>query len=309
MFTIHNSHKLQYLSQTNDPQKQKQTKMFNWMTAKENADGDYNPSPFTLFMATSKKTEYKQQEHKQKYTGSKPILVVCTDEYKMPMENGKVFSTGNHPVEMLVPMLHFRDAGFTFDIATASGGAVKLEMWAYPVKDSHVKDLHDEIKSMMEKPKKISDITSLDAYSAIFIPGGHGCMINLPKSAALGNLLHIAHEKGLPTVTLCHGPAALLATTCADGENKEFAYKGYEIMCFTDKTDAFTPKIGYLPGPMPWKCQESIEKLGIKVMNKSEKGAVHQDRELITGDSPNAANNLGKFAAPILVKYALDNKL
>jgi len=28
------------------------------------------------------------------------------------MKNGKKFSTGNHPVEMLVPMLHFKKAGF-----------------------------------------------------------------------------------------------------------------------------------------------------------------------------------------------------
>eukprot|EP00978_Attheya_sp_CCMP212_P032591 scaffold128067_cov57-Attheya_sp.AAC.1 len=284
--------------------------MVGWCTSQATADGVFDPSSFTLMMGTSKTTKYKKQAYDDahKYTGSKPILVVCTDESRMPMKNEKVFSTGNHPVEMLVPMLHFRDAGFTFDIATATGGAVKLEMWAYPTKDENVKKLHEGIKSMMESPKKLSGITSLDDYAAVFIPGGHGCMINLPKSAALGNLLHIAHERGLPTVTLCHGPSALLST-CAEGTGKEFAYAGYKSMCFTDKTDAFTPKVGYLPGPMPWKCQESIEKVGVKVLNTSETGAVHQDRELITGDSPTAANNLGVFAAPILAKYAIDNSL
>ena len=281
--------------------------VFGWFSAKQNEDGDYDPSPFTLFMATSKKSNYKKINHEVKYTGTKPILVACTDEYRMPMANEKVFSTGNHPVEMLVPMLHFRDAGFTFDIATSSGESVKLEMWAYPTNDENVKSLHEEIKSMMESPKKLSDIKSLDDYAGIFIPGGHGSMINLPKNAALGSLLHIAHDRGLPTVTLCHGPSALLSTACVEG--KEFAYKGYEIMCFTDRTDGFTPKLGYLPGDMPWKCQEAVEKEGIKVLNKSESGAVHQDRELVTGDSPNAANKLGELAAPILAKYAVDNKL
>ena len=52
-----------------------------------------------------------KQAYANKYTGSKPILVVCTDEGDMRMKNGKTFHTGNHPVEMLVPMLHFRDAG------------------------------------------------------------------------------------------------------------------------------------------------------------------------------------------------------
>ena len=66
-------------------------------------------------------------------------------------------------------------------------------------------------------------------------------------------------------------------------------YKGYKTMCFTDKTDAFTPSIGYLP----WKVQGALEAKGVEVLNKSETGAVTVDRELNTGDSPDAANRLG----------------
>jgi molecular chaperone Hsp31 and glyoxalase 3 len=142
---------------------------FSWLNilgAQENAEGDYDPSPLTLFAATSSTTSYVAQYYGDNtYKGTKPILVVCTDEYKLPMSNGKVFSTGNHPVEMLVPMMHFRDAGFTFDVATQSGGAVRLEMWAYPTKDANVKKLHDDIKSMMEAPKALADITSLKDHS------------------------------------------------------------------------------------------------------------------------------------------------
>ena len=47
---------------------------------------------------------------------------------------------------MLVPMLHFRDAGFKFDIATTTGSPVVLEMWAYPTKDENVKSFHDEVR-------------------------------------------------------------------------------------------------------------------------------------------------------------------
>jgi molecular chaperone Hsp31 and glyoxalase 3 len=39
----------------------------------------------------------------------------------MKMQNGKLFSTGNHPVEALLPMRHLRNAGFKFDIATPTG--------------------------------------------------------------------------------------------------------------------------------------------------------------------------------------------
>ena len=276
------------------------------MTSTKRDDGTYDPSPFTLFAATSKKTKYTPQKYEVKVPEStKPILVVCTDDGNLTMANGKTFNTGNHPVEMLVPMLHFRDAGFTFDVATVTGGPVVLEMWAYPTKDQNVKELYDSIRDMLEKPKKLSDIPSLESYSCVFIPGGHGAMVNLPTSADLGRLLHEAHEKKMPTVTLCHGPAALLATKVVEG--KQFCYKGYKSFCFTDKTDGMTPFFGYLPGEMPWKCQASLEEEDLTIENTTETGGVMQNEELITGDSPDAANNLGVFAAPILVKHAMES--
>jgi len=275
------------------------------ISSKMNAEGTYDPSPFTNYMFTESTSKYKSQNPEERYTGTKPILVVATDEGLLTMENGKKFNTGNHPIEMLVPMLHFRDAGFTFDIATAHGNPVVLEMWAYPKKDKNVADIHKELKDMMENPKKIEDITNLDAYSAIFIPGGHGAMVNLPSNVALGKLLNIAHERSLPTVTLCHGPAVLLSTQLEGTGKTENAYKGYKIFCFTDKTDAFTPSIGYLPGKMPWKVQQSLEAQGIEIVNKSEVGGAMVDRELITGDSPQAAHNFGVMAAPLLTKHAM----
>lgn len=273
--------------------------------AQKREDESYDPSPFTLCFGTSDKSEYVSQKYEKLYEGHKSILVICTDEGKMEMKNGNVFNTGNHPIEMLVPMLHFRDAGFTFDIATEHGNAVVLEEWAYPNKDENVKNLHDSVRSMMENPKQLSSIENLDAYVAVFIPGGHGAMVNLPFSIDLGRLLHEAHENKIPTVTLCHGPATLLSSNKVQG--KDFAYEGYEIMCFTDKTDAFTPSLGYLPGEMPWKCQEALEKEGVKVLNTSETGAVTQYEEVFTGDGPGAAHNLGVFAAPILVKMSMES--
>ena len=198
-------------------------------SSKKNVAGTYDPSCFTLCMATSNKSDYKNQHPAERYTGTKPILVVATDEGLMEMSNRKVFNTGNHPLEMLVPMLHFRDAGFTFDIATAHGNPVVLEMWAYPPDDENVHAMHDEVRDMMEKPKTLEDILDLDAYSAIFIPGGHGCMINLPSSVALGKLLNIAHERSLPTVTLCHGPSVFLSTNLEGTGKTECAYKGYKV--------------------------------------------------------------------------------
>merc|ERR1712154_240337 len=182
------------------------------------------------------------------------------------------------PVEMFLPMLHFREAGFTFEFATLSGGSVKLEMWAYPKEDENVKSIYEENRSKMDSPKE------------------------------LARLLHQAHDQEMPTVTLCHGPSALLSTEHEE-TGKKFPYSGYKMMCFSDKTDKLSPTFGYMPGHMPWYQQEKLAELGVIDMNTKESGEVTKDRELFTGDSPDAADNLGKLAAPFLVKYAMENKL
>ena len=66
--------------------------------------------------------------------------------------------------------------------------------------------------------------------------------------------------------------------------------------------DAQTPDIGYMPGHLTWKFGEKLKALGFEILNNGISGAVHQDRKLLTGDSPLAGNNLGKLAAEAMLK-------
>ena len=102
-------------------------------------------------------------------------------------------------------------------------------------------------------------------------------------------------------ITLCHGPASLLAAGV--GENKEdYIYNGYEICVFPDALDQkANVEIGYMPGQLQWLVGESLKDLGVKILNDGITGQCHQDRKLITGDSPLASNNLGKLAAAALL--------
>ena len=73
------------------------------------SDGSYSPSKLALKLATVDKTDFENNLY-QKYTGTRSkILVIFTEEKNLKMENGKMFSTGNHPVEALVPMLHLKE--------------------------------------------------------------------------------------------------------------------------------------------------------------------------------------------------------
>ncbi|MBT5053046.1 MAG: protein deglycase HchA [Gammaproteobacteria bacterium] len=268
------------------------------------SDGSYSPSKLALKLATVDKTDFESVSY-TKYQGNKSkILVIFTEQKNMEMQNGKLFSTGNHPVETLVPMLHLKNAGFDFEIATPTGKPVVLEMWAFPAKDEQVKSLYNEYKSSFEQPKNLQDFvdTSLSApesYAAVFVPGGHGAMLGIPEDQNVRKILNWAHENELFTVSLCHGPAALLATTLND---QEFLYAGYNMAVFPHSVDKMTPKIGYLPGQVPWELSEKLASLGATIVNTKADKTVCLDRKLITGASPLAANEFGKLVAETLLK-------
>ncbi len=268
------------------------------------SDGSYSPSKMALKMAVSDETDFENITY-QKYQGKKSkILVIFTENKNLKMKNGKYFSTGNHPVETLVPMLHLQNAGFDFEIATPTGKPVVLEMWAFPEKDNHVKEIYNKLKSGFEKPRSLADFIDSsfeesDAYAAVFVPGGHGAMIGLPEDQNVDRILRWAHENDLFTISLCHGPGAFLSTTL---NNQEFLYKGYNMAVFPDAVDNKTPMFGYLPGKMVNGLSEKIKSLGANLMNTKMDKTVCLDRKLITGASPLASNELGKLAAKTLLK-------
>ncbi len=147
-------------------------------------------------------------------------------------------------------------------------------------------------------------VDSLDgqagSYAALFIPGGHGAMLGLPDDQNVATVLRWAHNNELFTIRLCHGPGAFLATTLG---SREFLDCGYEMAVFSYAVDKKTPWVGYLPGQMPSELGAQLEKLGAKIINSKADATCCLDRKLITGASPDAANELGKLAAMTLLEH------
>jgi len=267
-------------------------------------DGSYSPSSLALSLGTVSKTDFENIKY-TKYKGDKSkILVIFTEQKNLEMKNGKLFSTGNHPIEALVPMLHLKNAGFDFEIATPSGKPVVFEMWAFPEEDDDVTAIYNEYKSRFEKPKKVTEFivnsfANDSSYAAVFIPGGHGAMIGLPEDKNVGKILNWAHQSDLFTITLCHGPGVLLSTAL---DNQKFIYDGYKMAVFPDAVDEMTPVVGYLPGHMKKGVSERLKNLGVTIVNTESDKTVCVDRKLITGASPLASNELGKLAARTLLQ-------
>ncbi|MGP6427190.1 glyoxalase III HchA [Pseudomonas pharyngis] len=270
-------------------------------------DNAFFPSPYSLSQFTSPKSDLSDAEYPNRYKGERwKVLMIGADERYLLTDNGTMFSTGNHPVETLLPMYHLDKAGFGFDVATLSGNPVKFEFWAMPSEDAEVKGFYEQYRDQFKRPLKLSQVIEEalgedSDYIGVFIPGGHGALIGLPGSEDVKKILQWTIAKDKFVITLCHGPAALLAAGL--GETKDSCiFNGYRICAFPDALDATTPDIGYMPGHLTWKFGEQLQAVGVEITNQDISGATLQDRKLLTGDSPLAGNALGKLAAAALLK-------
>ena len=224
------------------------------------------------------------------------------------MADGEFFSTGNHPVEMLLPVLHLDSAGFDIDIATISGDPVKFEMWAFPKEDESVKGIFEKYKAKLRKPLNLQTVWGKGfdqdtPYIGVFIPGGHDVLNDVPFSEIVGNILRWVDANKRYYISLCHGPASMLAAEVGKPQGSKFIYDGYKVAVFPDSLDTgVNIEIGYIPGKMPWLVGEELRKLGVIPINKGITGEIYRDRYVLTGDSPLASNNLGKLAATTLLE-------
>lgn len=268
-------------------------------------DNAFFPSDYSLDEFTSSVTDLSDYEYPAPYQGARKVLVIAADERYLLMDNGSLFSTGNHPVETLVPMYHMSAAGFDFEIATLSGNMAKFEFWAMPSLDDKIIPFYERFREAFRHPRKLPEITAgltnESEYAAIFIPGGHGALIAMSESQSVAETLRWAMSNGRFVISLCHGPAAFLSLR--DGENP---LRGYSICAFPDSMDKQTPDIGYMPGHLTWYFGEKLRGMGINIVNDDITGSVHKDCNVLTGDSPFAANALGRLAATeLLAAYAV----
>ncbi|QDH13265.1 protein deglycase HchA [Formicincola oecophyllae] len=286
------------------------------------------PSPFSLSEFTAPTTGAAQPHYSNPYKGPLKVLMIGTQERYLPVTQGRYFSTGNHPVETLLPIAHFLAAGFDVDVATVSGDHVKFENWAFPEQDPVVKGAYDHLKARFENPLDLRKVVrdgglEKGSYAALFVPGGHGALNDLPLSRDVGTLMVEALKRDRFVVTLCHGPGSLLSAAVAQTPEESpvlapalnFAnpemiqglapnpFKGYETCVFPDAIDnGILPEIGYLPAPMRWLAGDALAQAGLKVLPSPKLGRVHRDRHLLTGDSPLAAEKLGELAAATLLE-------
>lgn len=263
----------------------------------------FTPSALSLRLLTTRRTNLSESAADRVYDGGRwKVLVVCSDQRYLEMDNGTFFSTGNHPVEIFLALIHLTAAGFDFAVATPSGLPVAFEEWAMPTEDEAVVAFRARHEAAFQAPLPLAEVadalTPDSDWLAVFIPGGHGALIDLPDSPAMRAVLDWAAEQDRFVISICHGPAALLSL------NEDSPWLGRRICAFSDFVDGQTPRMGYMPGHLRWKMGEALTGKGFTVTNRLISGATEADGRLLTGDSPLASDALGRMAAAALLDAA-----
>jgi putative intracellular protease/amidase len=209
------------------------------------------------------------------------VLMILTSHAKL---GGTDHATGVWFEELATPYWTFADTGTEVDIVSIHGGAVPIDPRSRnPLgeNDANVdRFLRSEVAMAKIGATPAVDTVDWREYDAIFLPGGHGTMWDLPESAGLAKLLGEAFDDGRVIAAVCHGPAGLVTARTKAGAP---IVAGKRVSAFTNAEE----EAAGLTAVVPFLLETRLRELG----GQYESGPDFQpfavaDGLLVTGQNP-----------------------
>lgn len=216
------------------------------------------------------------------------VLFVLTSHSQLG-DSGK--HTGFHFEEMTTPYYILKDAGFQVVLASVAGGKAPYDPGSYKEPmvenpESVQRFLKDEAAvNELNHTRSISELSSVspEHFCAVYFPGGHGTMWDLPNNDLLTPLVGQFFNSGRPVAAVCHGIAGLIG---AKNENGEAIVSGKKINCFTNAEE----KAVELDKVVPFLLETQVRELGGEFQcSDLFEEHVAVDGNLITGQNPKSA--------------------
>ncbi|KAI0774096.1 ThiJ/PfpI [Fomes fomentarius] len=216
---------------------------------------------------------------------AKRILFVLTsaDKTVVGTTTGWYLPEAAHPYYVLAPK-------YDIDFASPKGPNPPLDPASIEFfKEDANKFLEDPVvKDKLANAKKLDDVKAAD-YDAVFYVGGQGPVIDLPTDPVNIKLATGFFRSGKPIAAICHGPAALVGVTDAQGNN---IFKGRRATAISNAEDEDYKSVQNIP----WLVETRIRELGGIYEKASELWGSHVtvDGNLITGENPASGKALGE---------------
>jgi putative intracellular protease/amidase len=254
------------------------------------------------------------------------ILVLVSSGHGLPLKDGKVYKgAGYYLNELTVPVRALMKEGYEITFANPKGNTPQLDVHS-AVPDFFGGDeakLEEYLKfrdslTGLKNPTRISDViaSGLDQYDAVFVPGGHGPMMDLLDDPDAGTVMRHFHKTSKPTAVLCHGPISLLsalpnskevvAALSADdaagarAKAQGWIYSGYKMTIFSTAEEQQREPLE-IGGKVLFYPDFALTTAGGDVSVLAPwKSYVLQDRELISGQNPFSDQALLDLLLPAL---------
>ena len=208
------------------------------------------------------------------------ILIVLTSHDQLG-DTGK--KTGFWLEEFAAPYYVLKDAGAAITLASPKGGQPPLD----PKSDlpENLTEFTKRFRSDkvaqadLAKTKKLADVSAKD-FDAVFYPGGHGPMWNMPDNATSIALIEAFVKANKPVAAVCHAPAAFVNVRGKDGE---YLVKGKRVTGFTNAEEQ---AVG-LSAVVPFRLEDRLKERGAVYSNGVNwTPDVQVDGKLMSGQNP-----------------------
>ena len=217
-------------------------------------------------------------------TQPKRILMIATSNTVMG-DSGK--PTGIWADELAVPYYQLLDAGAEVVLASPLGGPITLDPGSLkPVGENDPlvdRFLADPVAQAAAKVTQVAADTDASHFDAVFFPGGHDTMWDLPTDAGVTRAVEAAFAANKLIASVCHGAAGLVTARRPDGEP---VVKGKRINSFTDAEE---DAVG-LSAIVPFHLESRLRELGAHFEGADNWASFAiRDGQFITGQNPQSS--------------------
>lgn len=225
------------------------------------------------------------------------VLVVLTSHQQLG-DTGR--RTGFWLEEFAAPYYVLKDGGATITLASPKGGQPPLD----PISDLPENQTEStrrfrgdvDAGAQLAHTKVLGELSAND-FDAVFYPGGHGPMWDLPDNDESIALIEAFVRAGKPVAAVCHAPVALVNVRAPDGD---FLIKHKRVTGFSNTEEE---AVG-LTAVVPFLLEDRLKARG-GLYSKAADWAPHVevDGQLVTGQNPASSAP----AAEVLLKLVAEN--
>ncbi|MBH0237909.1 type 1 glutamine amidotransferase domain-containing protein [Methylobrevis albus] len=182
-----------------------------------------------------------------------------------------------------MPWLALTEAGHAVTVASVTGAEVPLDPRSVPTGDKAA--AWSRPLAALAGPPAFDMLPEAD-FDAVFLPGGHGTMFDMPFNRRLHDLLFRFDESGRLIAAICHAPAVFVGMRRPDGTP---FIAGRKIAAFTDAEE----RSGHSEANVPFLLETRLKELGAwHVAAGTFASHTVADGRLLTGQNPQSSAQL-----------------